>query len=164
MGVERAVALLRDLLRAVQFATAPEWLDLDLGKGQVRVLIALQTCGTSSMSGLAKQLNVQPPTASLVVDTLVQLGYVERTVNDADRRCVTLRMAHRGEKLLATLRHGRKKILDGWLAGLSQSEVELLCAGLLPLLRSIHETEAASPDATAPDVLGGHGTAAAPAS
>ena len=74
---EEAVSQLRQLLRGVQGATAPAWLELDLSMGQLRMLFALQACGTTSLVRVAERLGVGSPTASVLVDQLVRLGFVD---------------------------------------------------------------------------------------
>ena len=135
--IENAVSRLQEFFRALQIATAPAWRDLGMTMGQWRSLLALQVCGTTSLNGLAKQLGVGAPTASVVVDQLVQLGYVDRITDPADRRRIMLTVASAGEELLVDLRHGRAHILEMWLADLSDNQLKQLSAGLYALVRVI---------------------------
>jgi DNA-binding MarR family transcriptional regulator len=135
--IENAVSRLQEFFRALQIATSPAWLELSMTMGQWRSLLALQVCGTTSLSGLAKRLGVGAPTASVVVDQLVQLGYVDRTTDPADRRRIMLTVAPAGEELLVDLRHGRAHILEMWLDGLTDNQLKQLSAGLYPLVRAI---------------------------
>ena len=142
-----AVSQLRQLLRGVQGATAPVWLDLDLTKGQLRTLFTLQSCGTTSLGGLAERLGVGAPQASLVVERLVRLGFVQRSVDASDRRRLVLSVAAPGDELLTSLRHGRQQVIEEWLANLTDREVEGLCAGLRPLLETMFASSGGTADA-----------------
>jgi hypothetical protein len=44
--LKEAVSQVHLLLKGVQGATAPAWLELDLSMGQLRTLFALQACAT----------------------------------------------------------------------------------------------------------------------
>ena len=134
---EEAVSQLRQLLRGVQGATAPAWLELDLSMGQLRMLFALQACGTTSLVRVAERLGVGSPTASVLVDQLVRLGFVDRSEDATDRRRLLLSVSDRGDELLARLRQGRRRVIESWLEDLDDAELEGLCCSLPPLLRSM---------------------------
>ncbi len=83
---ERVWTLMRDLA-----ASNPpkhilrEALDLGRGTGRVKTLIRLVR-GPMSLSELADAISVDPPYATLIVDTLEGRGLVERRPDPADRR------------------------------------------------------------------------------
>src|ERR1035437_4242293 len=93
---QEALTQLRQLIRVVDGVAAPAWIELDLTKGQLRTLFALQRCGTASLSQLAESLGVQAPAASAVVERLVQLGVVDRSVDSTDRRRLVLSVSADG--------------------------------------------------------------------
>jgi DNA-binding MarR family transcriptional regulator len=145
-----ALSQLRQLLRAVDRTTAPAWIDLDLTKGQLRTLFALQACGTASLANLAERLGVGAPAASTAVERLVGLGLIHRLVDATDRSRLVLSVSARGEDLLSPVRHGRHQAIEAWLARLDGEELENLRCGLRPLLRSM----LADDDAAAREVEG----------
>src|SRR3954451_25131786 len=57
--------------------------------------------GPRTATQLAQELGVTPQAAALIVDDMVAKGYVERTVDERDRRARALRLADRGQKALA---------------------------------------------------------------
>lgn len=61
--------------------------------GQVKALAYLYHSGPRTVKDVARFLDVAMPTASELVDRLVDEGLVERTVNPADRRQVLLDLA-----------------------------------------------------------------------
>jgi DNA-binding MarR family transcriptional regulator len=136
MTVE-AVAQLRQLLGGAQRATAPAWLELRLTIGQLRSLFALQQAGTSCVGELAKRLGVGAPATSVMVDQLVELGYVERTTDAIDRRRHLIRVAPPGSELLSGLQQGRQEVIETWLAKLSDGELEVLCDAMHVLVHSM---------------------------
>jgi len=62
-----------------------ERLGLALGTGRVKALLLLRD-GPLSLSRLAAAHAVDAPYATIIVDRLESLGYVERTVDPTDRR------------------------------------------------------------------------------
>lgn len=135
--LEETVSQLGHLLREAQAAAAPAWLELELSMGQLRTIFALQTCGPTSLGCLAGRLKVGASSVSVVIEQLVGLGFVNRSVDAADRRRVALSVSDRGDDLLAHLRQARRQVLEEWLADLDDSELDGLCRGLRPLLRSM---------------------------
>lgn len=63
---------------------------------QCHCLMELEDLGAVGIMDLAQRLRLDTSTLSRTVDSLVRAGYVERTANPADRRCVTLRLTEHG--------------------------------------------------------------------
>lgn len=63
---------------------------------QCHCLMELEDLGATSVIDLAQRLRLDTSTLSRTVDGLVRGGYVARTLNPADRRCVTLRLTEQG--------------------------------------------------------------------
>jgi long-chain acyl-CoA synthetase len=74
--------------------------DVDLSMPQYRVL-AILAGGSSATSGLAKSLDVRPPSVTALIDGLVARGLVDRRQEDSDRRRVALRITGEGTRLVA---------------------------------------------------------------
>jgi len=68
----------------------------------------------SPMSEVIKQLGVSKQTAGQLVDTLVQRGYLERAVDPADRRRLSIALTERGQAAAATVRSTVDGV-DAWL-------------------------------------------------
>lgn len=65
----------------------------ELSMAQVQMLMTLQACGESTISNLAKQLKVSPPSASCMVDRLEDKGFLHRERSTQDRRKVVVRLS-----------------------------------------------------------------------
>ncbi len=86
--VEEVVELLPEIGRGL-YATLMDDREIrDLTLPQVKALIFLYNNGERSMTELATGLAVSLPSASELVDRLVDRGLVERSVDPADRRRV----------------------------------------------------------------------------
>ena len=85
--------ILRELGRAIRNLTRRSG-SLDDGSSmtatQRLALFEVTDAGPLRLNDLAHRLGVSAPTASRAVDALVDLGYVERSVDEADRRALQI--------------------------------------------------------------------------
>jgi len=65
----------------------------ELSMAQVQVLMTLRSCGETTISHLAEKLTVSPPSASCMVDRLVDKGFLLRERSTQDRRKVVVRLS-----------------------------------------------------------------------
>lgn len=79
---------------------------------QVAALATLQRLGPVAQRHLAEAERISAPTATKVVDKLVQAGLVERRGDPTDRRVTLLAVTEAGHDLLATTRRHK----TAWLA------------------------------------------------
>jgi DNA-binding MarR family transcriptional regulator len=78
-------------------------LDLGRGSGRVKALLHL-TEGPLSLGKLAEAVKVDPPYATLIVDTLEERGFVERRPDPADRRRKLVAVTPSGEEAAERVR------------------------------------------------------------
>jgi DNA-binding MarR family transcriptional regulator len=112
--VRDVVELLRDLLHALLAASVPTWIDLQLTLPQLRTLFIIAHHHASSVAQIAKYLGIGEPTASHLIDKLVQAGLADRSEDPADRRRAIIRLSPGGEELIDNLL-GWEGSLGGWL-------------------------------------------------
>ena len=126
------------------FRTAmPEWLHLDLTMGQLKTLAALASNRAMNVSTLAETLGISKPTASILVDQLVQRGYVERTEDPEDRRRTLVALTPAGSDLVAQLRQsGPQDRMVHWLKALAPDDLAALTRGLQALAAIIQRENA----------------------
>ena len=137
---EAIVDDLRTMYASIQQLIVPTWLELDLSMAQFKALVAVRRDPGIGVCRLGSQLSIGESAASLLVDQLVRRDYVARETDPSDRRRVLLSATARGEERLRELVQGSGEILEEWLAGLAEDELEGLARGLRALARR------ASPD------------------
>src|SRR5205807_10147691 len=81
----------------VQRTTATEWWTLELTMAQLKVLLTLAFEDEATIGKIAETLGIGPPTASHLVDRLVQAGLVERVERSTDRRYTLASLTPQGE-------------------------------------------------------------------
>ena len=79
---------------------ADEPLSVPLTQKQVSLLIVVRNRNSINLKDLAKALRVTPPSASIMVERLVEAGLLTREPNPADRREVLIRMSPSLEKVI----------------------------------------------------------------
>ena len=119
-----------DLFMTMQFNAVSHWLMLELTFAQARALFMLAARKELTVSQLAKLLDVGKPTASILVQQLVERGLITRTEDTADRRHTILRLSPKGEEIGAGRRREREKQWQRWLSKLSDEELSALAHGL----------------------------------
>jgi DNA-binding MarR family transcriptional regulator len=99
-------------------------LDLGRGSGRVQALLRL-TAGPLSLSKLAEAVKVDPPYATLIVDTLEERGFVERRPDPADRRRKLVAVTPAGEEAAERVRRILRNPPPGF-AALTPDELDAL--------------------------------------
>jgi DNA-binding MarR family transcriptional regulator len=93
--------LFRELLPTVP----RDILSLDITMPQMKILLILYVGGSMRMSAIASRLDVTLPTASSLVDRLVEKQYVLREDDPDDRRVVLCHLSAKGTAALASIWH-----------------------------------------------------------
>ena len=111
----------------VSQAVVPELLSRagaeDLTYEQLNVLKLIRTHGAHTLKMLAGFLAVTPPAASVMVDKLVNLGFVARTGNPEDRREILISITARGRRIVERFQELSEKRFSEFLSDLSDEEV-----------------------------------------
>ena len=101
--VKEVMTALVTLNRAMQSQTTPYWVNLDLSLAQVKTLLALGDLGAPTIGEIATVLGVSQPTASHLVERLVQSELARRSEDAHNRRRTLVRLTPQGEEMLGHL-------------------------------------------------------------
>lgn len=132
--VNTIVQAYMELFMTMQFNSVSHWLMLELTFAQARALFMLAARKELTVSQLAKLLDVGNPTASILVQQLVERGLVTRTEQETDRRHTLLRLSAKGAEIGAGRREQRTKQWQRWLSQLSDDELNALARGLTAIV------------------------------
>lgn len=108
---------------------------------QLSALVTIEKRGPLTLSELAALENVQPPTISRIAGALEGEGWVERTVDENDRRVSLVRVTPAAKRELKRIRRERNAWLAARLDALSAQERRDLLAALPALERLLDEDE-----------------------
>jgi DNA-binding MarR family transcriptional regulator len=141
------VELLRELLHAFLRESIPVWVDLPLTLPQLRTVFIIAHNKTSSVMQIAQHLGIGEPTASHLVDKLVQAGLVDRSEDPTDRRRAIVRLSPAGEELIERLL-GWEKFLGAGLHKVSGEDLAHFQQGLSAIVNAINEQTASDGQTT----------------
>ena len=137
------VSAYMDLFVMMQSAAVAHWLMFELTFAQAKALILLAAHKALTVSQLGKLLDVGNPTASTLVQQLVERGLVTRTEDDTDRRQTVVRLSEKGAEIGSGRRSDREKQWQRWLSRLNDDELSGLAVGL-SALQKVVQAEAQS--------------------
>jgi DNA-binding MarR family transcriptional regulator len=140
--LERAWQVVRATGQVVSAELAAEGFT-DLRPGHCLLLYRL-SAGQRQMTELAQRAGVTKQAVSLLVDQLQAAGYVERTVNPADRRARVLRLTDRGEAAAAGVNRCYQRIRERWAGAIGNDRIRD-CAQTLADMHAVIAGEPAGP-------------------
>jgi DNA-binding MarR family transcriptional regulator len=126
-----------ELVDVVSLVTQAIWADMRRSGRDIEptqwATLRLIAAGPWTMSELARHKAVSLPTMSKSVDMLARRGWVERFVDETDRRQTLVRPTEAGRQMLAACRGQIEDMIEEKLAALDESDRELLAASLVRL-------------------------------
>jgi DNA-binding MarR family transcriptional regulator len=145
MTVIREIAeAYRQIFRSLHELTTPVWMELDLSMAQLKTLFVLCNDGAVPIGSVAEKLGVGLPTASHLIDRLVQAQLAVRTEDPDDRRRTLACLSPQGEELSERLRQSGWGQLQQRLARLDDATLAALHHGLCAL-QAVSIDEVAAP-------------------
>ncbi len=114
--------LLPNLGRALGRAVPPDIRREGISVAQVKALVHLAQHGAQTMSDLAAGLRITTPSATGLINPLVEQGYVVRHRESKDRRVVTVSLSEEAEPLADRLVNMRKGQINKVLEGMTPEE------------------------------------------
>lgn len=104
------------------------WLAMGLSMSRMELMAVLLIWvnGEVIMTQLAESLDIPMSTATGVVSRLAKKGYVERLVDESNRRIVTVRLTERGKNISENIKKTAMKYFDLILDILTDAEKEIV--------------------------------------
>lgn len=126
-------AVIRIFYRRFRQPGEPEIFELTMP--QCRAVLCLEQ-GPLHMSRLAATLSVALPSATGIVDRLVERGLVAREEDPQDRRLVLCALTPQGERMATGLYEGDVAVLEGLVHTLSNEDLRIILQGLTILVNA----------------------------
>ena len=126
---EASLALVEMTLAAIASGTGPSTL-------QLRLLVVLDRHAPLNLGTLAEHLEVSMPSASRLVDRMVEAGLVRREAAAHSRREVSLAVTAQGRRAVGSLRRSRRRAIAGVLDRMTAEDRRALVAGLAAFARA----------------------------
>ncbi|NLE74372.1 MAG: MarR family transcriptional regulator [Actinobacteria bacterium] len=125
--------LLPSLGRALGRTVPPDIRREGISVAQVKALVHLAQHGAQTMSDLATGLRITTPSATGLINPLVEQGYVVRHRESKDRRVVTVSLSEEAEPLADRLVNMRKGQIAKVIEDFTPEEQALFLSGLRKL-------------------------------
>jgi DNA-binding MarR family transcriptional regulator len=116
------------------------WLELDLTMPQLKMLFVVDLLGPVPMGQLAARLGISLPTATGLIDRLVEAGLARREHDERDRRVVLVGTTAEGLALIVRLRSANGERLGRVLGHLGVDELRC-CARALESMNVAAQAE-----------------------
>lgn len=100
--------------------------ELPLTGPQFHMLSLIAKEQSCNVTYLAEALVVKPSAITVMIDRLVQNGYVERKHDEQDRRAVLLSITQQGKQAYEEARRKSREVLTYYFAHLDENEKEVL--------------------------------------
>lgn len=143
------------VFQATSALAAPAWIDLELTMSQVKGLRTLAHHTPATITQIADVLKISQPTASQLVDRLVQGGLAQRSEDPTDRRRMLVRLSKKGLHLHERLRGVWRTRFRNWLQRMNIDELEALHRGYDALARIVSTENSDGPSRRRSDAASG---------
>jgi DNA-binding MarR family transcriptional regulator len=100
--------------------------DVELTFAQLSTLTAIRDLGALSLKDLARAMQVSPPSASCMVDKLVDMGAVTREASKADRREIRVDLTTAGLTAVNTMENQMLEALGDTLDAIGPHHASLM--------------------------------------
>lgn len=108
---------------------------------QINILMRLMHGETLGVSDIAAQLGITNAAASQAVERLVQMGFVERREDPADRRAKRLKLTAEGQALIQQSIEARMRWIEQMAASLTPEQAQMVIEALTLLTEAARKTE-----------------------
>ena len=129
--------LRRDSIKALNSPAQRKALGLTVRQGsaisQLRLMLEDEPKGVA-LKDLAKRMQMTVPAASLMVDSMVSKGFMERNTNPADRRAICIKLTEKGMELFNEVYAHFHEEIDRRAKALTADEMHTL-AGVVEKLQ-----------------------------
>ena len=122
---EASLAFVRLMPQIVRGVTLDFFVKKGITQTQFLVMMAIHSYRRCSMGTLAKNMHVQMPTATGIIDRLVQAGFVRRSPQPEDRRQVFVELTPKGQAFIRQFHEIVRRRWEDVLRVLNVNELEM---------------------------------------
>jgi DNA-binding MarR family transcriptional regulator len=135
--VDQAVEAYQASWIALRQTAEEYWAQLELTAPQLKALILLEIRRQMTIGQIATMMNIGRPSASILIEQMVQLRLVVRTEDPADRRRTLVCLTRHGADLAAKLHRGDEDTMRQWFDRICNEDLSALSRGMRALAEAI---------------------------
>ncbi|MDD4107830.1 MAG: MarR family transcriptional regulator [Prolixibacteraceae bacterium] len=125
-NLKTAIAYLSDLCEKVFSEVISQNSYEDLTNQQLNCMLVIIRLRNPTLTQLSKELNLTKPTVTVLVDKLVNKGYLRRVTSENDRRAIHLHIEKKGENIERLRGIAHLRMTERIMAGLNNTEALIL--------------------------------------
>ena len=126
-------------IQSQKFAAIDNDAVTELSMSQLNAIKILWQSGELTMNELAEQLAVSPPSASAMVDRLVEKGVINREHSTKDRRKVVVRISPEAEKIAEEIKSNILQFFVGLVDKIGEETAQQWCDVLTRVKSALSE-------------------------
>ena len=115
--------------------------ELELKPGQAGILFTLNVEGVLSQRQLAEKIGITPPSMTVALRKLEELGYVRKEPDGRDQRIIRIRLSEKGKECVEDLKKVMGDMEEIIYQGMSREERLLLKRLLLEMRKSMMDSK-----------------------
>ncbi len=123
--IEQCESILISTIRTIM-SEITQHQDLGITGSQFHLLNKIEKAKVTNVKQLAEILNVKPSAITVMLERLVQHGFVSRVQDEKDRRSVAVTLTEDGVRVLQKARENSREILNKYAALLDEHELKVL--------------------------------------
>lgn len=139
--VKQVLRLQDELIHHRALLDAGPWLELNMSTPQLKALLLISEEEAIRMRELARKLGGSFSNATVLVDRLVERGFVERMMEPQDRRVVLVRATGDGRLLIEHLVTSWRSLTQSLLERLSTEDLKTVREALDILVKAAQDGE-----------------------
>jgi MarR family transcriptional regulator, organic hydroperoxide resistance regulator len=137
LSIQQVIDLYSAVYYTLERTTGLRWTEIDLSMAQLRTLHVILRQGEAAIGQVAQALGVRLPTASHLVERLVQAGLVLREEDPLDRRRSLARLSPQAQEYISGLERQAQAFLRDRLGAMQPADRQALAHGLAALLATM---------------------------
>ena len=120
---------------------------------QCHALLALEEQGRVNLNELAQKLRLDSSTTSRIIDGLVRLDLVERTIPEENRRSVILNLTDQGKQVCTGIHKSNDSYFNQVFSGISDTELSAFLQTFDKIASGMEEINVLNKDVTNQSLL-----------
>lgn len=139
---DEIIDLIFDLSRRVRIDTTFDKDNKHLTMHQLQTMLFISKQSKTRMLDIAQNFSITKPTATVLVNSLVRNGYLERTASKIDKREITINLAFKGRDLLKRaikFRSAKIKHILSYISDQDRYTLKTILQTILERLKESHE-------------------------
>lgn len=123
------------LMHFMRYQSMKRMEEADIKPNQAGILFSLKRWGELSQKQLAEKIGITPPSMTVAIRKMEEIGYVRRKHDESDKRVIKIQLAPKGEECIESVKKVVEDMEELVYQGISREEM-LLMKRLLEVMKN----------------------------